>query len=735
MTTAKSLKKPKDINSIQDLIVKIQKYSPNINAEKISKAYEYSKQAHEGQKRQSGEPYIIHPLCVASILADLNMGEASIITALLHDVVEDTPISLENIEEEFGSSVAFLVDGVTKISRMKFRNIHHKQGENIRKMIVAMGKDVRVILVKLADRLHNLRTLQYMPPEKQSRIAGETLDIYTPLAARLGMNEIKLEMEDLSFKYSSPETFKSLQSKMFQINKDKDSYTNEVIRILNLELGKVGIKNSEVQGRSKNIYSVYRKMSKYELAFEDIHDLVAFRICVDKIHECYEVLGLIHSLWKPVHGRFKDYIAMPKINGYQSLHTTVIGPDGQRIEIQIRTHKMHSIAERGIASHWVYKDDGESELTLEKSLSQFNWLKDLVSSHQNSYDSTEFLENLKLDLFESEIYVFTPQGDIKEFPKNATPIDFAYSVHTDIGSKIVGAKVNNRQVPLKHKLKNGDLVEVLTSNKQKPSKDWLKICVTSKARSKIKNFLTSEERKKSLEIGQKLMEKSCQKIGVSVETILTHTRYNDFLRDNGLSRTKDLYIYLGYGKILFRQVYEYLYGKKLDQLESQAEDLSLPKQNSNKKNKELSSIIIEGSDNIMVNLAKCCNPVLGDPIKAYVSRKKGIIVHRSTCIALSQVMSERFVDVDWKNQAGSTFFIKIKVACKDRPGTLLRFSEAFNSFNLNISDVQVQKSNDLRVFVIFGTHVQDLTQFNQLKDRLNQMDGVLSVSRLVENVS
>ena len=724
-SSVSSVKKDATIKSVGDLTKKIQNYSPDIDIEKVKKAYNYSREAHEGQKRKSGEPYIIHPLQVADILASLNMDEASIITALLHDVVEDTKVSLEEISKEFGSHVAFLVDGVTKISRMKFRNLHQKQGENIRKMILAMGKDVRVILVKLADRLHNLRTLQHMPKDKQVRIGSESLEIYTPLAARLGMHEIKLEMEDLSLRYSSPETFKGLKDKISKMTKDRDSYTNKVIEVLRKELqDKTKIKNPEVQGRLKNIYSVYRKMAKYDLSLEDIHDLIAFRICVDEVHECYEVLGLIHSLWKPVHGRFKDYIATPKINGYQSLHTTVIGPDGYRIEIQIRTHKMHVMAERGIASHWIYKEGGTKDSVATSAIGKFNWLKDLVSLHQNSSDPTEFLENVKMDLFESEIYVFTPAGDIKELPKDATPIDFAYSVHTDVGSKIVGAKVNDRQVPIKHKLKNGDVVEVTTSSKQKPSKDWLKMCVTSKARSKIKNFLTLEERKKSLEIGQKIMEKSCQEFDVTEQEITSHTRYNNFLKNNGLNKLDDLYIHLGYGKILFRHIYEYLYGKKSTTSKSISQDTK------KKKKAKVSPIIIEGADNIMVTLGKCCNPVSGDPIKAYVSLKKGIMVHRLQCISLSQIDPERFVEVDWRDQSDSEFFVSVKVACEDRPGTLLKFSEAFSSFGLNITDVQVRKSNDLRVFVIFGTHVKNLAQLNQLKDRLNQLDGVISVSRL-----
>lgn len=731
MSVAKVLEGSAESQVFNNLISQIQDYSSTIDIEKIKKAYECSKAAHKNQKRKSGEPYIIHPLHVAAILADFHMDEASLITALLHDVVEDTDISLIDISKEFGSNIAFLVDGVTKISKIQFRNLQDKQSENIRKMIVAMCRDVRVILVKLADRLHNLRTLEYMPPEKQFRIANESLDIYTPLAARLGMHAMKTEMEDLAFRYISPETFKSLQSKMSQLNKNRDSYTNQVLEVLNKAVKKTKIKNLEVQGRAKNIYSIHRKMSKYDLAFDDIHDLTAFRVCVDKVHECYEVLGLIHSLWSPVQGRFKDYIAMPKINGYQSLHTTVIGPEGYRMEIQIRSHKMHLIAERGIASHWIYKEATDTkEVSSEKAIGRFNWLKDLVSHHQTSNDSSEFLENVKLDLFESEIYVFTPKGDIKEFPKKATPIDFAYSIHTDIGSRVVGAKVNNIQVPLKHQLKNGDMVEVITSNKQKPSKDWLKICITSKARSKIKNFLTSEERKKSLEIGQKIMEKNCQKFEVSEQDLMNHNQWQDFLKSYGFNKMEDVYIHLGYGKLTFRQIYKYIHGFEVEKDKNISEKTASTTVPFISKPRTSSPVLIEGSDNVMVSLAKCCNPVSGDPIKSYISRKRGIVVHRSNCDVLSDIEFDRFIDVEWTSKVDNLFFVKIKVVCEDKPGTLLQFSEAFNSFKLNITDIQVQKSNDLKALVIVETHIKDLRQFEQLRDRINQIDRVLSVSRI-----
>ncbi len=722
--------------SIDDLKIKLQKRSPKVNLEQLLKAYEYSKKAHEGQTRRSGEPYITHPVSVAGILADMGMDMDSIITALLHDVVEDTSISLQDIEKEFGQTIAFLLDGVTKISRMNFRNNYHKQSENIRKMIVAMGRDVRVILVKLADRLHNLRTLQYMPEEKQTAIANETLEIYTPLASRLGMHAIKVEMEDLSFNFAYPEECANLEKKMREINKDKDIYIEKVVSLLKKELKSNGIWNYEVTGRYKNLYSIYRKMTGQYISFEDIHDIVAFRICVDEVHECYEILGLIHALWKPVPGRFKDFIAMPKRNNYQSLHTTVLGLEGRQIEIQIRTHDMHLVAERGVAAHWMYKLGDKKREIKNNSLYKFNWLQDLLSWHQNSVDSREFLENVKMDLFESEIYVFTPEGEIKEFPQGATPIDFAYAIHTQIGERTAGAKVNGHQVPLDYKLRSGDRVEVIASKKPKPSKDWLKICVTSKALSSIRSFFNSEERKKSMEIGAKMFESGCSRFKISEKDILSDPQFSEFMKSKGLHKKEDLFIHLGFGKIVFKQIIEYLQKIKdkgsgyLDQI-----DISSVNQQATEESSG-SPLVIEGADNVMVHFARCCYPVAGDNVKAYVSRKKGIVVHRSICKALAQISPDRFVEVSWKSDQSQNndYTITLSTVCMDKPGTLSKLSEAFNFFGLNIINLKVNHTGSLKVFVSFNTKVKGLRQANQLITRLSQVDNVVSVKRKTDFV-
>ena len=711
--------------AVDGLIGKIQSLGLEIDTDKIRLAFEYSKKAHEGQQRYSGEPYISHPLSVADILVNLQMDQDSVITALLHDVVEDTSVTIEDIKREFGPQIAFLVDGVTKISKMNFQNLHHKQSENIRKMIVAMGKDIRVILVKLADRLHNLRTLNCLPEEKRVRIAEETLEVYAPLASRLGMNALKTEMEDLSFRYFNPQGFVSLEKKMSDSKEERKQYMEEVISALNKQLGKNMKGKYEIQGRYKNFYSIHRKMTLQNLTFEQIHDVVGFRVCVNKLHECYEALGLVHSLWKPVPGRFKDFIALPKINSYQSLHTTVIGPRGRRIEVQIRTFDMHFMAERGIAAHWIYKlpDQKEKQKNLEKTRRQINRLKDLSSWNQQVSDSNEFLENVKLDLFESEIYVFTPAGEIKEFPKGATPIDFAYSIHTDVGSKMRSARVNSRQVPLKYKLESGDTVEVITAKNQTPSKDWLKFCVTSRARSKIKQFIKTEERKKALEIGEKIMEKGLLAFQISEKKLLSHPRYTLFMRENGLNKKEDLLIRLGFGKILFKNVFGSVMGRESRPIVARREKAS------SKSSKSL--ITVEGADHIMVHFAKCCHPVSGDSIKGYISRKKGIVIHRAECFILGAVSPERFIDVAWKEQtpAEYNYSADLQVLCLDAPGALNRLSEAFTFFGLNISDIRINRRRDLKASITFSTKVKDTKQMSALITRLREIKEVISVSR------
>ena len=546
----------KHIRSLEELCDKILAYHPQADLNVVRKAYDFSEKAHAGQIRRSGEAYISHPLSVAGILADLRLDLDSIITGLLHDTVEDTSVTIQDVKAEFGEAVSHLVDGVTKISKMNFKTSTERQGENIRKMIVAMGKDVRVILVKLCDRLHNMRTLNHMPYEKQARIALETLEIYAPLASRLGISSLKTELEDLSFRYYRPDQFYQLSQKVDLLEKDQARYIDDVKRIVSKELEGSGFRNFEVLGRSKHLWSIYRKMTNRNIDFEQVNDVLAFRVIVDTISQCYEVLGHVHSIWKPIPGRFKDFIAMPKANDYQSLHTTVVGPGGERIEIQIRTKQMNLIAERGIAAHWKYKERGKVD---DETSQKFDWLRDLLNWQSTVRDADELLDTVKTDLFESEIYVFTPKGDVKEFPDGATPLDFAYSVHTDVGHKCVGARINGKMVPLKYRLKNGDSVEIVTSNTQAPSKDWLKMCVTNRAKSKIRAFVKEEQRKRSLILGKELVDREFRKFGAAASRYVGKgEEWAALLKDFGLHNADEVFVRVGYGKMEPKHILERL---------------------------------------------------------------------------------------------------------------------------------------------------------------------------------
>ena len=707
---------------------KLKNHKSRVDWEKILLAFECAKTAHEGQKRLSGDPYIVHPVAVAEILADQGMDEESLITALLHDVVEDTEISLEDVKKKFGEQIAFLLDGVTKISQMNFRNPHHKQSENIRKMMLAMSKDVRVILIKLADRLHNLQTLEFMPDDKRVRIARETLDIYTPLASRLGMSEMKSRMEDLSFSHYQPLIFEKIHQKREAIGKDQSTYMKKVVRILNEELKKNNLSDHKVQTRYKNIYSIHKKMQESDLTFEQIHDVVAFRVLVESIPDCYEVLGLVHALWKPIPSRIKDFIAVPKRNGYQSLHSTVMGPEGRQIEIQIRTHDMHLTAEKGVAAHWIYKMSGKKNF--KESLSKFNWLQDMVKEHQEESDSDEFLQNIKSDLFESEIYVYTPNGDIKELPKGATPIDFAYSVHTQIGERTTGVKVNGVMVTLNTPLKNGDTVEVMISKTPKPSKDWLKFCVSSKARSNIKSFFNNQERMQAMEIGKNLFEKGCLKYDLSEKKLVGDKSMQEFIKARGYNHMERVYIELGFGKIHFKNIMDFM--NKTPKEEKEKGSFF---RTSKEKKQSTSAISIENNDHILADFAKCCYPVPGDHIKAYVNKKRGIVVHRAVCKSLDQISQDRFIDVNWdqeREDSKNRYNTSLILACADQPGALSQVSEIFNIFELNIFNLQVQRKSSLQVNIFIETKVRDLKTLSLLLEKLNLEDCILSAKRRME---
>jgi GTP pyrophosphokinase len=721
------------VDTIDKLVERVQKLAPGVDVELIRKAHKFSEKAHEGQFRRSGEAYITHPIGVSGIITELGLDTASIITGLLHDTVEDTDVTLEEIEDQFGKDVAQLVDGVTKISQMKFRNTHHKQGENIRKMIIAMGKDIRVVLVKLCDRLHNMRTLNHMPYEKQSRIAQETLDIYAPLANRLGISSLKTELEDLSFRYLRPEIYYDLVQKVDKKKKEREAYVEEVTRLIQDKLTESGV-NGTVQGRPKHFYSIYKKMDHGNLSFEQIYDLMAFRVIVNSVAECYTVLGTIHSYWKPVPGRFKDYIALAKSNNYQSLHTTVIGPHAERIEIQIRTHEMHLIAERGIAAHWRYKEKGEIDKETE---SKFRWIREFLENSSGDTDSNEYLENIKTDLFESEIYVFTPKGDVKELPEGSSPLDFAYAIHTDVGSKCVGAKVNGKIVPLKHRLRSGDTVSVMTSANQNPSKDWLNIVATSRAKSKIRAYVKSEERKRSFELGKDIFEKDMRRLGISVKKLFDTENYEEFMRKSGYKSEDEIYIAIGYGKTSTEDVIKHLNPEliqkeeKSDKKEEDNETFlkKVFKSASNKAKKKDSLIHVDGMSDIMVRFAKCCNPIPGDSIVGFISRGRGVTIHTATCSKAYEIDQSRQLDVEWSNNSNQTNNVKVRILSHDEPGLLRKISDAFSSANANIINARIRTTKDQKAVFHFDIQVKDTSQLSMVIQNVQRVKGVIGVER------
>lgn len=721
--------------TLEDLCEKIRAYFPQADLSVIERAYKFSEKAHEGQFRRSGEPYISHPVSVAGILADLRLDLDSIATAILHDTVEDTHATLDDIRREFGETIALLVDGVTKISQMKFRNSVDKQGENIRKMIVAMGKDVRVVLVKLADRLHNMRTLGYMPYEKQARIAQETLEIYAPLAGRMGINTLKIELEDLCFRYYRPDQYYELVQKVKKTEAENTRYI-ENVRFLILQAVEKAELKVEVYGRAKHLWSIYRKMTSRSLDYEQVFDVLAFRVIVDSVADCYSVLGHIHSLWKPIPGRFKDFIAMPKTNNYQSLHTTVIGPDGERIEIQIRTREMHEIAEKGIAAHWRYKERGAK--TTEQTAQQATWLRDLVQWHQQVRNPGEFLESIKTEFADSEIYVFTPNGDVKEFPDGATPVDFAYSVHTDLGNSCVGARVNGKMVPLKHRLQNGDTVEIVTSKTQAPSKDWLKFAVTNKAKSKIRLFVKEEQRRRSHLLGKDLVEKEFRKFGAAAVKYLKGETFETFVRDNGVHNLDELYVRVGYGKLEPRTVVENLAPDLVNAPAPEPEKPSfmekVVRSATQKKRTGRSLVSVDGMDDVLVHYAKCCHPIPGDPITGFISRGRGVMIHRADCPRAFELDALRRVDVAWTSKTaseGQERIVRLKVLSQDVPGLLKSMSEAFAVQGINIQSAQVRTNKDKKAVCHFEVSVKDSTQLNDSILLLQKIKGVIGVTRVL----
>lgn len=708
---------------IEGIVETIKAYNPEADVAVLRRAYEFAASIHQGQARRSGDPYLSHPMEVAAILTELKMDVRSIAAGFLHDAIEDTQTTMKEVRTVFGDEIADLVDGVTKLSKLPFSTREDRQAESFRKMLLAMAKDIRVIMIKLADRLHNMRTLDPLPEAKRRLIANETLEIYAPLAHRLGIAKIKQELEDLSLRQLEPEAYRDLAIQIAQKRREREAQINEVIAILQQKLGELEIP-CEIRGRPKHFYSIYRKMHEQGKTFDEIYDLTAVRLLTDSLKDCYGALGVVHSLWKPIPGRFKDFIAVPKSNMYQSLHTTVVGPKGEPVEIQIRTHEMHRTAEEGIAAHWAYK---EGKATLDETEQQFLWLRQLLDWGQDLKDSREFLDTVRFDLFPEEVYVFTPKGDVKALPRGSTPIDFAFSIHTDVGLHCAGARVNGRIVPLRYELRNGDIVEIVTAATQHPSRDWLKIVKSSRARSRIKAWIKNEERVRSIGLGKELLDRELRKLGkggrLKLET------FPQVLQHYGVASEEDLCAAIGYGKISPRQAVLKLLPPEQAQaiVEEETKDRKpvIPA--------AAEGIRIDGVDDILIHFAKCCNPLPGDEIIGFITRGRGVTIHSADCpnIIAFRFDRERQIDVQWDDRVKMPHQVKILVTIgQDRPGLLAEISTAISSTNTNIAQAEVKVTEDKRGLNTFVLEVVDLKQLQVAMQAIRRVRGVMGVERI-----
>ena len=716
---------------LEQLLSKVQSYNPQADEALIRRAYDYSARKHAEQKRMSGEPYVTHPLSVAQIIAELKLDVPSIVTGLLHDVVEDTATTPAEIESRFGAEVAKLVDGVTKVSKITFQSREEKQAENFRKMIIAMAHDIRVVLIKLADRLHNMRTLNHLPPDRQEEIARETLEIYAPIAHRLGIYWLKSELEDAAFRYLNSAAYSTLKAYVANTRAERESYIRSVIDILSRRLAEAGVK-ADITGRPKHFYSIHTKMQEEQLNFDEIYDLVAFRILVGTVRECYEALGVVHANWKPIPGRFKDYIALPKANMYQSLHTTLIGPRGQRMEVQIRTREMHEVAEHGIAAHWSYKEGGAQI----RDTQRFAWLRRLIESQQNLKDPQEFLSTVKDDLFPEEVFVFTPKGDLLDFPQGATVIDFAYRIHSQVGQHLAGARVNGRMLPLRYQLKSGDTVEVITAERQTPGKDWANYVVTARAKSRIRQWLRQQQAERSREMGIALLDRELELLGLTVAQMKSKNRLDAALKEFSQRDADSLLAAVGYGIVTPAQ----LLGKvltpdelKLYRPEKAPAPAAGDKERAARDGRStgVNAVIVSGIGDMLVRFARCCNPLPGEAITGFITRGHGVTVHLAGCPVALATDPQRRVPVAWKAGEETLRPIELEVLCVDQPGLLAAMTKAIASAGVNISTAEVKTTGqDGRALSHFELKVSSATQLNNLMHTIAGIDGVMRVSRL-----
>jgi GTP diphosphokinase / guanosine-3',5'-bis(diphosphate) 3'-diphosphatase len=717
-----------------DIADRVLEYDPECDLTLLQRAYVFSAKVHEGQERLSGEPYLVHPIEVAGILAEMRLDVVTIAAGVLHDTVEDTLASVDELRRRFGDEVAFLVEGLTKISKLEFKSAKERQAENFRKMLIAMSKDIRILLIKLADRLHNMRTLEYMDEDSRRRIAEETLGIYVPLAHRLGIDWVRRELSDLAFRALRPEAAAVIDSKLRGSHKQREKYVEEVIGVLGTKLVAAGIVG-EVKGRPKEPASIHHKMETQGVTLDDIYDVIAFRIVIEGGRDaCYAALGIVHSTWPPVPGRFKDYVALPKPNGYQSLHTTVIGPYGERMEVQIRTQEMHRNAEFGIAAHWKYKDEGGRSARDE---AKFDWLRQLMERQQELDDPHEFLDVVKVDLFPDAVFVFTPKGDVINLPKNATPIDFAYAIHSEIGGRCQGARVNGKMVPLRHRLRDGDTVEIVTSPSQRPSKDWLDFVVSGKARSKIRHEIRLAENARARELGQTLLEREMRRAGLSLARALERGELDEVARVRARGAPDDLLAAIGYGRVPPATVVRALRPdwKPEPARPAPAERAARgPKQLLElfRRQPKASStgIRVEGQGDVLIRFANCCTPLPGDEVVGFVTRGRGVTVHQKDCRVVFHLDPQRRVEVEWDADAQVARRIRMRVTSRDEPGLLAKITKTISAAGINIGAARVATHADRTATQSFDLWVSDVRTLASVMKEIERIKGILSVERL-----